>query len=237
MRLVGKGLRFPIMGSLSLVAAVATPAQAQQQDEQLWLQANTNVPLARDVRVTLEQIARFGDRPDGLYQTEIGALLGYKLSKAVELGMGYRYVGHHNGNTAPDEHRLRQQIVATLGRFMTRFRVDERFHPDGDEIGFRIRPLLRYNYPLDPARKISLFVSHESFILPNKTAWGQRRGYERMRNIVGATVPLSKLMNADVGYLNQYRPGREGSRAQMDHALSIQLNVNLTAVPFAPAHD
>lgn len=41
---------------------VAEPARAQREDEQLWFQVNTNVPLADDLRLTLEQIARLSDR-------------------------------------------------------------------------------------------------------------------------------------------------------------------------------
>jgi hypothetical protein len=222
---------------LALLASAAAAAQAQVEDEQLWLQANTNVPLAPDLRVTLEQIARFGDRQDGLYQSEIGALLGYRVAPGIEIGAGYRYVGAHNGNNARDEHRLRQQVVATFGRFTSRLRVDERFHPEGNEIGFRVRPLLRYNHPLDPGRKLGLFVSHESFWLPNRTAWGQRRGYERMRNIVGLTFPLAKAAMVDLGYLNQYRPARSGARAQMDHALTLQLTISLTSLPGSHVSD
>lgn len=212
------------------------PAYAQQQDEQLWTQINTNVPVADGVRVTLEQIARFSDRQDGLYQTEFGALLGVQASKRVEFGFGYRKVGAHNGNTGANEDRLRQQVVATFGAVTTRFRVDERFHPDGPEIGFRIRPLIRYNYPL--ARKgMALFASHESFFLPNSTRWGQRSGYERMRNMVGVVLPIGQQVSAEIGYLNQFRPGRTRERAQMDHALTLQLTVNLRALSFPLVHD
>lgn len=205
---------------------IAAQARAQQQDEQLWLQVNTNVPVTDGLRVTLEQIARFSDRQAGLYQTEFGALLGAKVSGNVELGFGYRWVGAHNGSTAANENRLRQQVVATFGAVTTRFRIDERFNPRGNEIGFRIRPLVRYSHPIrtdGPA----LFVSHESFILPNSTRWGQRRGYERMRNIVGVTFPVWRGTTADVGYLNQYRLSRGGARAEMDHALNLQLTLNL----------
>ena len=69
-------------------------------------------------------------------------------------------------------------------------------------------------------------MSHESFFLPNTTRWGQRSGYERMRNIAGVTVPLGRAVSADVGYLNQYRLSRGGARAQMDHALNIQLTIS-----------
>ncbi len=218
------------------LAIVALPASAQQQDEQLWTQINTNVPLTEDVRVTLEQIARFSDRQDGLYQTEFGALLGIKATKSLELGLGYRKVGAHNGNSGTNEDRFRQQVVGTFGPITTRFRVDERFSPRGDEIGFRIRPLVRYNHRIG-AGKTAVFVSHESFFLPNTTRWGQRSGYERMRNIVGVMLPIGKQMMVDIGYLNQFRPGRSGSRAQMDHALNLQLTINIRGVLFPHLND
>ncbi len=202
------------------------PAQAQRQDTQWWFQANTNVPIADHVRVTLEQIARTSDRQEGLYQTEFGALLGFRVAKGVELGVGYRKVGAHNGNDAGNEDRLRQQVVATVGPVVMRLRVDERFAVRGREVGFRVRPLVRYNLRLGRDRW-ALFASHESFYLPNSTDAGQRRGYERMRNIVGVAVPLAERVVADVGYLNQYRIGRAGARGQMDHALTVQLTINL----------
>lgn len=222
-------LRRRALRRIAVAAALplaASPARAQREDEQLWLQVNTNVPVADRLRLTLEQIARFGDRPDGLYQTEFGGILGYRVADGVELGFGYRKVGFHNGATARNEDRLRQHVVATFGPVSTRLRLDERFHPEGREIGFRIRPLVRYNHRLRPDG-LALFVSHESFILPNGTRWGQRRGYERMRNIVGVALPLGPAVAADLGYLNQYRLARGGARAQMDHALNLQLTISV----------
>lgn len=216
---------------------VATPASAQQQDGQLWLQVNTSVPLNEDLRATFEQIARFGDRTGGLYQTEIGALLGLHVARNVELGVGYRRVGFYNDSEAPGEHRLRQQVVTTLGRLVTRLRLDERFRDGGGEVGFRLRPLVRYNHPLREDGKVALFLSHESFILPNSTDWGQRRGYERMRNILGISFPLARRVSVDAGYLNQYRPSRDGARAQMDHALTMQFSIDLKPTRGARADD
>jgi hypothetical protein len=152
----------------------------------------------------------------------------------VELGLGYRKVGTHNRNPASDEDRVRQHIVVTFGNFFGRLRVDERLNPGGAEIGFRIRPLVRYNQPLN-RKRLAAFVSHESFLLPNSTAWGQRSGYERMRNIVGLTFPIGRVVT-DIGYLNQFRPARSGTRAQMDHALTLQLTINLNGI-FLPHAD
>lgn len=210
-------------GAATLLAPGA--AHAQQEDAQLWLQTNANVALGEDTRLTLEGIARFSDRQDGLFHTEIGGIVSHKLSKHVEIGFGYRHVAGHNGNSADDENRVRQHVVLTFGRVTGRLRVDERFHPDGDEIGVRIRPLLRYNHPI--GKDTALFVSHESFFMANSTEWGQQAGYDRMRNIIGLTVPLAEGLSSDIGYLNQYRFARNGGRAQMDHALSIQLSLSL----------
>ena len=165
-------------------------AHAQETDEQLWLQTNANVALSDDTRITLEGIARFSDRQDGMFHTEIGGIVSHKLSKHVEIGLGYRHVSGHGGNTADDEDRLRQHVVLTYGRVTGRLRVDERFHPDGDEIGFRIRPLVRYNHPV--GKNTAVFLSHESFFMANSTDWGQRAGYDRMRNIIGVAVPIAE---------------------------------------------
>lgn len=225
----------PAILALAL-ALVAAPASAARHDTQGWEQLNLTVPILPRFRVTLEQIARTSDRQGGIYTTEYGALFGYQVAKGVELGFGYRRVGFHNLNTAATEDRIRQQVVVSRGRFAGRLRLDERFNPRGDEIGFRIRPLVRYNLPLGPER-VALFASHESFFLPNTTSWGQHAGYERMRNIVGVTFPIGKAVAADLGYLNQYRFARGRAQAQMDHALSLQLNVNLGALGLVLIHD
>jgi hypothetical protein len=235
MRMLAASFRYV---SVAFVGALllACPAQAQVEDEQLWLQLNTNVPITKKTRVTLEQIARWSDRLDGLYQTEFGGIVGHKVADNVEIGFGYRYVSLYNGNRSRDENRIRQHVIATFGPVFTRFRIDERFHPDSNEIGIRIRPLIRYNHKIAPSG-LAVFVSHESFILPNSTRWGQRKGYERMRNIVGLVVPMGKTLSADVGYLNQFRPARYGAKAQMDHALSVQVTFNLGEVFRAHADD
>ena len=64
-----------------------------------------------------------------------GALLGQRVSKQFELGFGFRHVAFYNGNTAADENRFRQQVLGTFGRLSTRFRIDERLHPAGEEVG------------------------------------------------------------------------------------------------------
>jgi hypothetical protein len=217
----------PLSRSIIMAGTVFTamPALAQKHDGQFWLQVNTSVPISNELQLTVEQIARFSDQQEGLYQTEFGGLLGHRAARNIELGFGYRRVDFFNGNTAAGEHRLRQHIVATFGPLTTRLRVDERFSSAGPGIGIRIRPLFRINHRLNDS--VVLFVSHESFLLPNSTRWGQRSGFERVRNIVGATVPIGNHIKADIGYLNQFRFARGNAPSQMEHALNFQFTISL----------
>ena len=207
---------------------LATPAAAQQTDEQLWLQTNASIALAAREKVTLEGIIRFSDRVGGLSHTEIGALFTHTTRGGIELSFGYRHVEDWNANgRLPNEERLRQMILVPLGSgFTGRLRFEQRFNSNGGEIGFRLRPRLGYDTPLG-THGLHLFATSEHFLNFNSTAWGVRGGYERMRNAVGLAIPLGGRVRAEVGYLNQYRFGRNGGRDHMDHVATFTLSFNI----------
>jgi hypothetical protein len=204
------------------------PALAQQTDQQLWLQTNGSVELGDDDKVTLEAIGRFSDRAEGFTHAEAGILYTHKLASGIELSFGYRHVEDWNKGVAqPNEERLRQMILVPLGSgFSGRLRFEQRFYSTGPEIGFRVRPRLGFETPIGSGG-IKLFATQEHFLNFNTTGWGQRGGYERMRNGVGLSIPLGGKVRGEVGYLNQYRFGRTGRRDQMDHAVTITLNFNI----------
>lgn len=215
---------------LLLLLLIPLPALAQQTDEQLWLQTNGAVELDDHDKLTVEAIARFSDRADGLSHTEAGLLYTRKLASGIELSFGYRHVEDWNhGIALPNDERLRQLIMVPLGSgFNTRLRLEERFNSAGGEVGLRLRPRLGYELPLGAGFK--LFATQEHFINFNTTAWGQRGGYERMRNALGISIPLGGKLRGEVGYLNQYRFGRGGARDQMDHAMTLTLSLNVASL-------
>lgn len=203
------------------------PALAQRTDEQLWLAANASTAIGDRERLTLESIGRFSDRAGGFAHSEFGVLGSVTIAKGVEIAAGYRHVEDWDqGRALPNEERLRQMVTVTLGNLLTRLRVEQRFNSSGPAIGVRVRPLARFTLPL-AAKGPALFAQHESFLNVNDTRWGQRSGYERMRNQAGVTVPLAKQLSVDIAYLNQYRFGRDGARDQMDHAAVLSLSLNL----------
>lgn len=214
---------------VALLLLVATPADAQQQDEQLWLQVNASVPVGERQKITLEGIGRFSDRAEGFSHAEAGILFTHSLESGIELSFGYRHVEDWDADgRLPNEERLRQMILVPLGSgFSGRLRFEQRFNSSGSEIGFRLRPRLGFETPLN-THGLKLFATQEHFLNFNSTDWGARAGYERMRNAIGVSIPISGNVRGEVGYLNQFRPGRDGGRDRMDHALTFTLNLSVS---------
>ena len=210
---------------------LATPATAQQTDEQLWFQVNAGVTIGARERVTLEGIGRFSDSAEGFSHAEAGLLFTHTTPGGVELSAGYRHVEDWNqGNRLPNEERLRQMILVPLGAgFSGRLRFEQRFSSGGGEVAFRLRPRLGFETPLNQ-HGLKLFATQEHFYNFNATAWGARRGFERMRNALGLSIPLGDGVRGEVGYLNQYRYGRNGARDRMDHAATFTLSFNLARI-------
>ncbi len=207
-----------------------TPALAQREDSQLWFQANGSVPVAEDTQVIVEAIGRFSDNAGGFAHNEIGGLLTHDAGDRFELAIGYRHVeDYEQGRTKPNEERLRQQVTMTVGHgFGIRFRLEERFHQRGREMGVRLRPQLRYTLPLGRAKDAPfVLATAESFVNFNATDWGQERGVERVRHTILVSLPLSSNLRGDVGYLNQYRFGRGAERDLMEHAATFALTLAL----------
>ena len=207
---------------------LATPAAAQQTDEQLWLQVNASVTLGAREKMTLESIGRFSDRADGFAHAEIGGLFTHTTRGGIELSLGYRHVEDWNqGVRLANEERLREMVLVPLGAgFTGRLRFEQRFNSGGSEIGFRLRPRLGFETPLN-GHGLRLYATQEHFLNLNSTAWGVRGGYERMRNAIGVSISLGGRLRGEIGYLNQYRFGRGGARDQMDHVATFTLSFNV----------
>ncbi len=211
---------------------LAMPAHAQTDtDSQVWTTVEASTALDDGVKLTLEAIGRFGDDAGGLYELEFGGWLGFDAGDGVTISTGYvRVPGYAHGELSKMEDRPRQQISFPLGGFAGgklsgRVRLEERLRRDGDDIGLRLRPQIKYTLPLGTGSKTALVLSHESFIQVNDTDWGQASGYARMRNAIGVKTPLNKVVSVELGYLNQYDFGLHGARDKMAHAATVALSL------------
>jgi len=84
------------------------------------------------------------------------------VSSGIELSFGYRHVEDWDRNgRLPNEERLRQMVLVPLGAgFSGRLRFEQRFNSSGSEVGFRLRPRLGFNTPIN-GHGLSLFATSE----------------------------------------------------------------------------
>lgn len=220
-------MRLPRIALLAL-GLVSTPALAQDQDGQLWIEVGASAELSNKIELMFETNQRFSDDRGGLYESQYLAAVGVEIARGVTLTGGInRVVAGDDGRVDNTEWRPRQQIDVSFaelgpGKLAGRVRLEQRFRSDGDDVGHRVRPRIAYALPL--GRAWELEVAHESYLNLNSTDFGQDAGHERMRNSAELSVPVMEKVDAQIGYMNQYR-FNEGARDLMEHALTLGLSI------------
>jgi len=197
-----------LIGSGALALTIAAPASAAT-DDQLWSNLNVTVKVSDHWRVQEELTTRFSDNRNGLYEVESNTLLGYRLNKVVSLWAGYTHDPQYaSGDFTVMEHRAREQVTfdgfARLGKgkFNGRLRLEQRWRDHIDGTGWRVRPYLKYSLPI--AGKTALNLSTEPFFNLSTTTFQRKSGFDRVRNLVTISTPLTKVLTGEVGYMNQH---------------------------------
>jgi hypothetical protein len=222
-------IRLAAAGLLAMPCA----AQAAQEDQQLWLQATANVKIADQWTLSNELNVRFGNDRGGLYEVEDNLLLNYKPSKQVTIGAGYTHDPQYTGGTfTVMERRAREQVTFDnvvkigTGAVSVRMRAEQRWRDGIGGTGWRLRPYAKYTLPLSKDGRTTLTFGHESFVNLNRVSFQSQPGWDRMRNNIALKLPLSKTLNAEIGYMNQYSVVR-GGIDKMDHAATAAVSLSL----------
>lgn len=204
------------------ILIAATPALAQDEDQEMWLAAAAGFRLGSGLRLELDTVSRFSADQGGLYEIELNSLLTHEIAKGITIGAGYvRNTNYSRGDVTRTEDRLRAHlgVVRDIGPLTLsgRVRLEYRMRSDGTDTGWRLRPFIKATLPV--GGPFSLVASHESFVPLNDTDWRQRAGYERMRNMAGLSIKANRTLTIDAGYINQYNFSRGDGRDILDHAL------------------
>lgn len=220
------------MRHLLLLATVAAltlpvPATAQTtQDEQVWLNLTVQGPIDGKLVYFAEIQPRIGQGVSHLDQLIIRPAIGYRVTPRLTLFQGYAHV-FLPIEGAPDrnEDRSFQQaswIVPTAkGELTSRTRMEQRWRSDGNDTGWRLREMLRYELPIKGS-KVRALGSVEGFVALNATDWGVRDGFDQVRTFAGVEVSLFGQSTAELGYLNQ-TINQPAGRTQMIHVASISV--------------
>lgn len=219
---------FPCLtAALMLVSA---PASAEtRQDEQFWLNL-TGMGSIRDDLVYFAEIQpRVGDGVSRIDQALFRGALGWKFSPSVTLYQGFAHiVAPVESGKDVNEERSFQQLNWTLGKpwageLSSRTRLEQRWRSDGNDMGWRLREMLRYEKPLEPnSDALNALVYAEGFVALNDTDWGARDGFDQLRSFIGAEVGLPGASTLEVGYLNQIINQR-GGNTRVNHVASVTL--------------
>lgn len=193
--------------ALAATCLIASPAVAGT-DTQYWQTLNISVGLSDGFKISNETVRRSSDAK-GFYEIENNFMVGKKVGKVVTLWLGYTFDPQYShGTFRLREHRFRQQVnfdnFAVLGKVKLsgRLRLEQRWREGLSGTAWRLRPQVKATVPIKG--KVTLSVSSEQFIDLNNTGFQTVDGLERMRNAIYITVPLSKKINIDFGYLNQH---------------------------------
>ena len=205
-------------------------AQARTtEDEQLWVNLTAMGPVSGKLVYFAEVQPRLGDGVSRLDQLLLRGAVGWKLSPNLTVYQGYAHVTLPvDGARDVNEERSFQQVSWIMGKpwggeLSSRTRLEQRWRSDGNDMGWRLREMVRYEKPLRPgSNAVNALIYGEGFIALNGTDWGAKGGFDQVRGFVGAELGLGGASTAEIGYLNQYINQRRGN-ARAHHVASVTL--------------
>ena len=223
-------MRRLILSLSALASCLGAPAHAEtSQDEQFWLNLTSMGSIKDDLVYFAEIQPRVGDGISRIDQALFRGAMGWKFSPSVTVYQGFAHiVVPVEGGKDVNEERSFQQINWTLGKpwageLSSRTRLEQRWRSDGDDMGWRLREMLRYEKPLKPGSDaLNALVYAEGFIALNDTDWGVRGGFDQLRSFIGAEVGLPGASTLEVGYLNQVI-NQSGGDTRVNHVASVTL--------------
>ena len=209
----------------ALAVLASTPAHAAEDDANIWLGQFATINASDKVYVRLEAQERFTNDAERLGQLLLRSLVGYRIDKNVNIGVGYAYVRTDPvGPALLNEHRYYQELnvrlLSTEGGVTldSRTRLEQRTFEEREDTSWRLRQFVQLRVPISDDNKLVAYT--EPFVDLNQTGV-QRGGVSIWRNFVGVSVPLAKNIEVVPGYLNQhvFRDGQDRS----DHTANVNL--------------
>lgn len=215
---------------LALASALGCPTAAlAAEDTNAWAGQFATINLDKKVYVRLEAQERFTNDAERLGQLLLRSLVGYRISKNVNVGLGYAYVRTDPvGPALLNEHRYYQELnvrLLTTDSGVTldsRSRLEQRTFEKRGGTSWRMRQFVQLRAPISAKNKLVAYT--EPFVDLNQTNV-QRGGFSLWRNFVGVSLPLAKNVEIVPGYLNQhvFRDGDD----RTDHTANINLYITL----------
>ncbi|RGP41117.1 hypothetical protein BPTFM16_01413 [Altererythrobacter insulae] len=197
------------------VSLLAAPNAAHATDDafEVWLNPSIEYNLEDDTSVELETAQRF--RGDGRVDTYFARLwLNKDFGENFTLSGGIEQRENDGGF---DEVRLLQQVSAKQGYFRARLRFEQRWVEDQSRVGFRLRPRLGVEVPINEAGDWSFKTDAELFLTLKSTSAGGKDGLTGFRSQFGVSHDVNDSLTLSLTYLRQ-QDFRDNAPDRVGHA-------------------
>src|SRR5574343_59610 len=205
---------FLYMG-LSVLPTVAFSG-AENDDFSIWLSNTYQTDFGGSQYLAFLELApRTKNDNSEFSQIIVRPLIGYKLTKRLQLWLGYTWQGEYNQQTdfdlATNDTMQQLQWIDNLTpqlNFQYRFRLEQRLFAHEDDIGHRMRHRFRFVYSL-PDSQAYLIAADELFVYFNSIDDGRlshsvQTGINQNRSYIGVGYKVTPQLNIDTGYQLQY---------------------------------
>lgn len=214
------------------VLLAACPARAAEEDAQVWAAQQAFITLDPELLAFTDLQLRLTDDAARAGQMIARGALGAKVAPSTTVWAGYGYIRTSpSGGKVSHEHRVFQQVMWRalgdgLGNQTSRVtvtgrtRLEQRMVEGTGGTGWRLRQLVRLDVPTGKAGQPVLVAWVEPFVAFNRTAWGQKSGFDQLRTFAGAALPVGRGLSLEAGYSTQY-VARAGRADRMNHIASL----------------
>lgn len=219
-----------------------TPSYAQDvvddQDAQLWVQVNAQVPVTRTWAVVLEGQPRWSQNFTHYDQIVLRVGTTVRLTPVIQIGAAYALVPRRTVLGALVEHQSYQQVVVTLprmGRWSPQFRLreDQRVLDQWGDAAHRVREQFRVTHPVPKAPAWTIVLHEESFYNLDRTVRGPSPGWDQFRFYSGVQRAVSRHLAIEVGYMWQevFRLGTRPHRRNHNAMIQVQYRPRRSDTP------
>ncbi|MGZ8249498.1 DUF2490 domain-containing protein [Methylomagnum sp.] len=203
--------------SFCFIMACSMEVMADDDDFSMWLSTTFQTDFGGSNYLAFLELAP-RSKNDGaeFSQLIVRPLLGYKLTKELQVWLGYTWQGEYSSARSIGfdnaTHDLMQQLQWVHNfnpdlNFQYRLRIEQRFFADAD-VGHRTRHRFRLQYTI-PETSVYLIAIDELFIYFNALNSSPREhsvqpGVNQNRSYIGIGYKLTPELNVDTGYQLQY---------------------------------
>ncbi len=226
---VARGARLAVLGlSALLLSWSAKPVSAADEDGQIWIGwfNEGTFKFNDNVGWWLEGQTRWRDVGETYHQFLVRPALGYWFDDSSAAWVGYAYSRVFNDDGPRGEHRswigynFYWPGIKPLSVIL-RTRLEQRWFDRSNEVGHRIRQLVRVSHPIAGLRNVDWVLRNETFFYLNNTDFGALQGYEDNRAFIGIAIHRHDKSRMEFGYMNKFGRGRPNDT--IDHIIAASL--------------